>query len=512
MRNPLVIGVDLGTTGCRAIVFDRSGHEVGKSYIEYEVNTPEPGWAEQEPEEWWTAAVRTMRDAVATAQLNRADVVAIGVTAQQPSPVFVDRNGQPLAPSLIWMDQRTAAQCKAIEETSGADQIYRVTGLRVDTIYAATKILWVRQHWPDVYKQAYKILLAKDFLLQRLTGEFVSDYATSASTLLLDIHKLQWWEEILQALNIPADKLPSLRSSTDLAGKLRPEVAKETGLAAGTPVYTCAGDTTVQAVGTHVVAPGQSCAVIGTSCDVITCTETPVIDPHRRFGCYPHAVPGRYIIIAGANGGGVALRWFRDEFCQVEIESAGRLGLNAYALMDLEAGRTRPGAGGIVFLPYVMGERSPIFDPLAQGVFFGASLRHTRAHFIRAIMEGVACSIRHRVVISEEQGVEIPYIYIAGGGSTSGLWRQIVANVSRKPNADLLVSEATCIGAAILAGVGAGLYASVEDACAELIPIGGRCEPQPETQTVYDNLFDIYVRLYEQTKSLWPIVHQVARY
>lgn len=511
MSNPLLIGVDLGTTGCRAIVYDQHGHEVATSYVEYEVNTPEPGWAEQDPESWWQAAVQTIRDAVDKAQLDPTDVAAIGVTGQQPSPVFVDQDGRSLAPSLIWMDQRTAGQCEEIEAALGADHIYQVTGLRVDTIYAATKILWVRQHWPDAYRQAYKILLAKDFLLQRLTGQFVSDYATSASTLLLDIHRLDWWEEILHAIDISVDKLPSLHLSTDLAGALRQEVAEETGLVAGTPVYTCAGDTTAQAVGTRVVSPGETCAVIGTSCDVVTCAETPTADPYRRFGCYPHAVAGRYVIIAGANGGGVALRWFRDQFCQVEVESASRLRLSPYALMDLEAGRTSPGAGGIVFLPYVMGERSPVFDPLAQGIFFGVSLRHTRAHFIRAIMEGVACSIRHRLAISEEQGIEIPSIYIAGGGGNSTLWRQIVADVTGKPNEALLVTEATCIGAAVLAGVGVGLYASVEDACAEILPVAGRCEPQSDTQAVYDNLFDVYVKLYERTKSLWPTVHEVAR-
>jgi xylulokinase len=512
MSKPLSVGVDLGTTGCRAIVFDLLGREVATSYVEYPVSTPVPGWADQDPEMWWKAVVQTLRDVVAKAELDPGDVAAIGVTGQQPSPVFVSAEGRSLAPSLIWMDQRTTAECEEVEQALGADRVYQITGLRVDTIYAATKILWVRRHWPDVYEHAYKVLLAKDFLLQRLTGEFVSDFATSGSTMLLDIHHLTWSDEMLRTLDLAPEKLPELRLSTDLAGTLLQDVASEVGLLAGTPVFTCAGDTTAQAVGTRVVIPGQTCTVIGTSCDVVTCTRAPVTDPQRRFGCYPHAVTGRYVTIAGANGGGVALRWFRDEFCGLEMESASRLGLSPYALMDLEAERTRPGSGGIVFLPYLMGERAPVYDPLAQGVFFGVSLRHTRAHFIRAIMEGVACSIRHRVEISEAQGVEIPTIYIAGGGGNSALWRQIVADVTGKPNEALQVAESTCIGAVILAGVGAGLYASVEAACAELLPTAGRCEPRAGAHSVYDDVFEVYVKLYEDTKSLWPIVHEVARH
>ena len=510
MSNPFLVGIDMGTTGCRAVVYDRHGREVATSYLEYEVSTPQPGWAEQDPDTWWQASVHVLGDAVAKAQLDPADLAAIGVTGQQPSPVFIDKDGGVLGPSLIWMDQRTTSQCEEIETALGADRVYRVTGLRVDTNYAASKVLWVRQHWPDVYARTHKILLAKDFLVHRLTGHSVSDYATSASTLLLDIYKLQWWDDILQALDISEDKLPSLCASTDLAGPLLPEVAERTGLLAGTPVYTCAGDTTAQAVGTRVVAPGETCAVIGTSCDVVTCTAAPVTDPQRRFGCYPHAVAGRYVIISGANGGGVSLRWFRDQFCQLETETASRLGLSAYALMDLQAAQTPPGAGGIIFLPYVMGERSPVFDPLAQGVFFGVSLRHTKGHLIRAIMEGVACSIRHRVAIGEEQGVEVPRIYIAGGGGNSDVWRQIVADVTGTPNEAVQATEATCIGAAILAGVGAGLYTSVEAACAEILPTAGLCEARAETGDLYDDLFDVYVRLYEQTKSLWPAVHRVA--
>lgn len=511
MNDAFLVGIDLGTTGCRAIVFDRTGRAAAMAYTEYEVRTPEPGWAEQDPDVWWQATLQTLRNAVAQAALDPTQVVAIGVTAQQPSPVFVDRQGRALAPSLIWMDQRTQTECGEIEAALGADHVYQLTGLRVDPIYAATKILWVRRHWPDAYNKAHKILLAKDYLLQRLTGAFVSDPATAGSTLLFDLHTLDWSEEILNALDIPRHLLPDTRPSTALAGALRQEVAGDVGLLSGTPVYTCAGDSTAQAIGTRVVIPGETCAVIGTSCDVVTCTSSPVTDPLRRFGCYPHAVPGQYVIIAGANTGAACLRWFRDEFCQAEVESANRLGLSPYALMDLEAARTRPGAGGVVFLPYLMGERSPVFDPLAQGVFFGVSLRHQRAHFLRAILEGVACSIRHRVAISEEQGVQVPHLYIAGGGGNSMLWRQIVADVVGKPNDALSVAESTCIGAVILAGVGVGLFSSIQAACAELLPVAGRCEPRAELGPVYDDLFDVYIKLYEQTRSLGPLVHGIAR-
>lgn len=511
MGDPLLIGVDLGTTGCRTLIFDRFGKEVSKAYIEYEIRIPEPGWAEQDPDTWWQAALHTLRQAVGQAALRPADVVAIGVTGQQPSPVFLDRDGSSLAPSLIWMDRRTTAECGEIAAALGEQRVYEVTGLRVDSNFTAPKILWVRKHLPEAYRRTHKVLPAKDFLLQRLTGQFVSDAATSGASLLFDIRKLQWWEEALRALDIPMDLMPAVRSSTDLAGGLRNDVAAEVGLLPGTPVYVCAGDATTEAVGCRVVVPGEACAIIGTSCDVITCTKTPLADEKRRFGSYPHAVAGYYVAMAGANSGGVSLRWFRDEFCDAEVESARRLGLSPYALMDLEAARSRPGAGGITFLPYLMGERSPIYDPLARGVFFGVSLRHTKDDFIRAIMEGVACSIRHRVGIVEGQGVEIPALYLAGGGAGSALWRQLVADVTGKPTQVLQVSESTCVAAAILAGVGSGVYSSIESACTQLLPVAGRCEPQPGVQAVYDDVFNVYVKLYEYTKSLWATVDQVAR-
>ncbi|MCL5950173.1 MAG: xylulokinase [Chloroflexi bacterium] len=512
MSLPLLIGIDLGTTGCRTIIFDRDGRQVAKSYVEYEVRTPETGWAEQDPEQWWSAALQTIREAVAAAQLNPADVVAIGVTAQQPSPVFVDSSGCSLAPSLIWMDRRTTAECEEISTALNADHIYSITGLRVDATFGATKILWVRKHWPDVYKKTYKIIPAKDFLVQRLTGEFVTDYATSAASLLLNIRTLEWWDEALSKLDIPREKLATLRKSTDLAGKLRKEVAVEVGLVPGTPVFTGAGDSTTEAIGCRVVTPGEACASIGTSCDVIACTETPPADPKKRFVAYPHAVANRYVAMAGGNTGGMSLRWFRDQFCQEEIDAGRRLGISPYALMDLEAARTRPGAGGVVFLPYLLGERSPIYDPLARGVFFGISLRQTRADFIRAVMEGVACSIRHRISIVEEQGIKVPVLNVAGGGASSALWRQIIADVTGRPNQTLQVTEGTCVAAAILAGVGAGLYSSVESACAELLPVAERCEPNSKTKMVYDSVFQVYVRLYESTKALWPAVNVVAQY
>lgn len=508
----LIIGLDLGTTSCRAIVFDQLGHEIAKSHVEYEVRTPEPGWAEQDPDTWWEATVRTIREAVAAAQMRSTDVAAIGVTGQQPSPVFVDGEGCPLAPSLIWMDRRTTAECEEIVAALGAEHIYEVTGLRVDPNFSATKILWVRKHWPDVYKRTQKILPAKDFLLHRLTGEFVTDYATAGASLVFDILRLEWWEEGLRALDIPKEKLPTPRSSTDLAGLLRKSVAEEVGLLPGTPVFTCAGDATVAAVGCRVVVPGETCAVIGTSCDVVTCTETPLVDPQRRFVAYPHAVAGRYVAMAGANTGGMSLRWFRDQFCDAEVESARRLGLNPYALMDLQATQSRPGAGGITFLPYLMGERSPIYDPLARGAFLGVSLRHTKADFMRAIMEGVGYSIRHRVAIIEEQGVSIPHLYVAGGGANSFLWRQIVADVTGKPTQVLQVTEAACMAAAILAGTGTGLYTSIKSACAELLPVVGRCEPRASAQALYSRAFDVYLKLYEYTKPLLPVIDEVARY
>ena len=504
-----LIGIDIGTTGSRSILFDLRGQPLSSSYMEYPVETPYPGWAEQDPNQWWKATLSNLKKVVDKAKVDPQKIAVISVTGHQPSPVFLDREGNPLCKSLLWMDRRTFPQCKLLRETIGEDELYGKTGLRIDPIYSLSKIMWVRENLPQVFRQTYKILQPKDFIVFRFTGEIFTDYASASATQLLDVQKLEWSPQLLKIAGLSADKLPPLTLSTSIAGGLSGQVASQVGLTEGTPVVVGAGDTTVSAVGTGVVRAGYTCVNIGTSSDVITCVNKPILDPEKRIGYYPHAVPGKYVTIAGANTSGISLRWFRDEFCALEKESAHTLDIDPYDLMNLEAQKSKPGCEGLIFLPYLLGERSPVFDPLARGCFFGLTLRHQKSDFIRSIMEGIGYSIKHRLDAEEEIGIQVSNIIIAGGAAKSSFWRQIVADITGKKVRLLAVSEATCLGAAILGGVGVQIYPTAEDMCDKVVPIVEEREPIPDNHLLYQGLFNIYKTLYSNNKRLFEEIHRV---
>jgi len=503
-----LIGIDIGTTGSRCILFDSEGQVVGSSYVEYAVQTPHPGWAEQHPNQWWKSTLSNLTTLLGKTKVDPEKIAVISVTGQQPSPVFLDREGIPLCNSLLWMDRRTFPQCRLLQETVGEDQLYKKTGLRIDPMYSLSKIMWIRENLPEVFRKTQKILQPKDFIIFKLTGKIVTDYASGSATQLLDVQKLEWSPELLRITGLSPDKLPSLSLSTSIAGGLSDQVASEIGLKQGTPVVVGAGDSTVSAVGAGVVRAGHTCVNIGTASDVMTCVRKPRLDPKRRMGYYPHAVPGKYITIAGANTSGISLRWFRDQFCGVEKNSAHSLDLDPYDLMNLEAERSKPGAEGLIFLPYLLGERSPVFDPLARGCFFGITLRHQRCDFIRSIMEGIGYSIKDRIDAQEEIGIKVSSITIAGGAAKSGLWRQIVADITGKKVRLLRVTEATCLGAAVLGGVGVKIYATVEDMCDKVVPTAKVHQPAQHNHATYQSLFSIYKELYSSTKPLFEKIHR----
>lgn len=496
-----MIGIDLGTTACKTIIFDENGQEIVKSLKEYPLETPKSGWAEQDPNKWWMVTVSTLKEANQKAHVDPNNISAIGLTGQQSSTVFLNSNGKVLCPSILWMDRRTTPQCDFIKKAIGEDRIYELTALRIDPMYSVSKILWVRENMPNVFNSTYKIILPKDYIAYKLTGNILVDYTNASATQLLDIKKKEWSDELLDSLDIPREILPDLCSSTDVVGGTTKEISDDVGLNEGTPVISGGGDVACPAIGAGVVVPSRTCVSIGTCSDVIICSDKPALDPKKRVGYYPHAILDKYILIAGANTGGVALRWFKDYFGSSESKRAQSLKVSPYEIMDREAEMTKPGAAGLIFLPYLMGERSPIYDPIARGAFFGITLRHQKAHFIRAIMEGVAFSIKHRLDIAEELGTKISDIRITGGGAKSSLWRQIIADVTNKPVIVLSTGENTCMGAAILAGVGVGVYRSVKKACDRILTVIDRNEPRATFYGSYSELFKAYKKLYESTTS-----------
>jgi len=426
-----LIGIDIGTTGSRSILFDLRGQPLSSSYMEYPVETPYPGWAEQDPNQWWKATLSNLKKVVDKAKVDPQKIAVISVTGHQPSPVFLDREGNSLYKCILWMDRRTFPQCKLLRKTIGEDELYSKTGLRIDPIYSLSKIMWVRENLPQVFRQTYKILQPKDFIVFRFTSEIFTDYASASATQLLDVQKLEWSPELLEIAGLSLDKLPPLTLSTSIAGGLLGQIASKVGLTEGTPVVVGAGDTTVSAVGTGVVRAGYTCE------------------------------------------------------------------------------KSKPGCEGLIFLPYLLGERSPVFDPLARGCFFGLTLRHQKSDFIRSIMEGIGYSIKHRIDAEEEIGIQVSSIIIAGGAAKSSFWRQIVADITGKKVRLLAVTEATCLGAAILGGVGVQIYPTAEDMCDKVVPIVEEREPIQDNHLLYQGLFNIYKRLYSNNKRLFEEIHQV---
>jgi len=344
-----LVGIDLGTMGCRSIIYTLEGKEKTSAYKEYTVYVPKAGWAEQDPNEWWEATKFVLKESLKN--ISGDEIVAIGLTGQQPSLVLIDKTGNPLSPSILWMDRRSSSQCEFIKKTIGERELYKITGLRADATYTLSKILWVKENQPHIYERIYKILLPKDYIAYKLTGSISIDLASACATQLVDISTGQWSSELLKTLKIPLEILPEICSPTDILGDIKSEVAKEVGLTKNIPVVAGAGDTTVSALGSKVVAPGNASVNIGTASDVMVCVASPVFDQKMRIGYYIHCVPGRFLSIMGANTSGISLRWFRDHFCTLEKESAQSLGFTPYKLMDLEAEKIPPCSEGLIFLP-----------------------------------------------------------------------------------------------------------------------------------------------------------------
>jgi xylulokinase len=496
MSRKQVMGIDVGTTGTKVVVFDAVGNAVAEECAEYPLICERPGWAEQDPRQWWSAVRDCIVRLMKKGPVAKDEVLAIGTTGQQPSPVLIGRDGRELYNSLIWMDRRTVTECELVREAVGADRLYALSGLRPDPMYAIYKVLWLKNNRPETFREAWKVLQPKDYINFKLTGQVASDFASAAATQAVNLKWLEWELEILHAAGLSADLMPDLYSATQVLGTVEAGVAAELGLSSETLVVVGGGDTTVSALGCGVLEPGDAAVVIGTSSDVVTCSDRPVSDPLQRIGCYPYVVGGKYLTIAGGNSSGVALKWFRDQFYPAEAAAAAAGGVNVYDLMTSEAARVPAGCEGLVFLPYLAGERSPVYNPYARGIFGGITMRHTRAHFTRAIIEGVSLSIRDRLAVSLELGVKLGKVMLAGGGAKSAFWRQVITDLLGRPICVAEVKDAAGLGAAILAAVGAGLYPSVAEAGKGMVSLGRECHPEPANRETYDCLYSLYKTLY----------------
>jgi xylulokinase len=494
-----LLGIDVGTGGTRALIIDQQGKIVAAATENHEpFASPKIGWAEQKPEDWWRACGIAVRNALSGGSLTGADVACVGFSGQMHGAVMLDEAGAVVRPALIWCDVRTEKQCEELTRKIGAERLIELTCNPALPNFTLTKLLWVRENEPTNWARVTSIMLPKDYVRFRLTGEKAIDVADASGTLMLDVAKRRWSSEVLDAAEINASLLPALYESQDVCGQISHDGATATGLRAGTPVVAGAGDQAAGATGMGIVAPGSASATIGTSGVVFAATDRPALDPKGRLHTFCHAIPGRWHVMGVTQAAGLSLRWFRDQF------GAGpEDGRDPYERLTDEAQKVPPGAEGLLWTPYLMGERTPHLDPKARAALVGLTASHTRAHVIRAILEGVAFSLKDTFAIFEEMGVPVNNIRLGGGGARSPLWRQIQADVYDHEIEIVEAEEGAAYGAAILAGVGAKAWPSVDEACKAVVRIKTRLAKSPSAVSVMNPQYQAYRRVYQATKSIF---------
>lgn len=484
-----LLGLDVSTTGSKALLIDETGAVVASHSTSHPISQPRPLWSEQDPADWWNGMVASIREVLAHID-SPAAIQAIGLTGQMHGLVCLDEQGRVLRPSILWNDQRTQAECDEMTETIGAQRLIQLTGNRALTGFTAPKILWVRKHEPDVYARIAHILLPKDYIRFKLTGDYAADVADGSGIVLMNVAQRRWSDEVLRELNIPAEWLPKLHEGPEVTGVVNGGAAQETGLKAGTPVVGGGGDQAAQATGVGAVKPGIVALTVGTSGVVFAPLASYAYEPDGRLHAFCHAVPGQWHFMGVMLSAAGSLQWYRDTLAPQE--DFGRL--------TDEAKDAPPGCEGLIFLPYLSGERTPHPDPLARGAFVGLTMRHTRPHLTRAVLEGVAFGLRDgfELIKNSEAGL-VNEVRVSGGGAKSPVWRQILADVFEAPLVVTEALEGAAYGAALLAGVGGGVWPDVATATEVTVKLGERVEPGPDSGT-YRDIYPLYRDLYPTLK------------
>lgn len=492
MAKQLLLGIDLSTTGAKALLIEGDGRVVSSATNPLSLSTPRPLWSEQDPIEWWTATANSIKEALATANASAEDVAAIGLTGQMHGLVLLDDRGEVLRPAILWNDQRCGAECDEIRACISREELVQITGNDALTGFTAPKILWVEKHEPEVYRRTRHILLPKDYIRYKLTATLAMDKADGSGTMLFDLRERNWSSVILKTLNISEEWLPPTFEGHETTGEVTREVADSTGLRAGTPVVAGGGDQAAGAVGVGVVRPGSMAVTLGTSGVVLAATESPLVEPAGRLHAFCHAVAGRWHLMGVMLSAAGSLQWYHDNFAHER----------SFAEIVGEASQVPAGSEGLIFLPYLSGERTPHPDPLARGAWIGLTARHGQPHLARSILEGVAFGIKDIFCLMRDAGLaSIDQIRIAGGGAKSSLWRQILADILGVELVTVNTTEGAAYGAALLAGVGAGVWPNVDAACAQTISIRDRVSPNRKASEIYNSLYDEYQRLYPTLKA-----------
>ncbi len=489
-----LLGLDISTTGAKALLIDEQGYVTASYTTPQPISAPKPLWSEQNPADWWHGMVESIQAVLQ--KVPAAQIAAIGLTGQMHGLVCLDKSGQVLRPAILWNDQRTQAECDYIEATVGTERLIELTGNRALTGFTAPKVVWVRNHEPEIYAQIAHILLPKDYIRFQLTGGYAADVADGAGMLLLNVAKRQWSEEVLSALDIPAEWMPHVYEGTAVTGVVSDAAAKITGLKAGTPVVGGGGDQAAQAVGVGAVKPGIVALTVGTSGVVFAPLSSYSYEPQGRLHAFCHAVPNQWHFMGVMLSAAGSLQWYRDTLAKdIDFET-----------LVNEADSVPAGSEGLQFLPYLTGERTPHPDPLARGAFIGLTTRHTRGHLTRAVLEGVAFGLRDSFELIKNSGLQIEQVRVSGGGARSALWRQIMSDILNVPLVQVAAIEGASYGAALLAGVGAGIW---PDALTATQVIQAESETQPSTNAAaYAQEYAIYRSLYPTLKDTFKALYR----
>jgi xylulokinase len=505
----LLLGIDIGTSSAKAVLFDPdSAHILALAGHEYPIHRPAPDRAEQNPEDWWQATITVVRRV--TAQAGRTDIAGISFSGQMHGTVLLNRVGEPVHPAIIWADQRSVAQVQRLVNTLGAPGYAAMAGTLPAVGFQGATLAWLAEHEPNLLDQTYQVVLPKDYVRLRMTGAIATEVSDAASTGVFDITRQTWAGQILAGVGLPERLFPPVLASTAVAGSLTAAAAAELGLAAGIPVVAGCADQPAQAIGNGLIAPGLMAITIGSGGQVFVPLQPgleatsagPVLRTDPRLHVFNHAVPGMWYVLGAILSAGLSLRWLR-----------GVTGLahqaEAYPILSAEAAIVPPGADGLIFLPYLSGERTPLMDPLARGAFIGLSSYHSRGHLARAVMEGVALALGQALEISLALGGQVERIIAAGGGAESGVWRQIQADVLGLPLQQSLLAEQASVGAALLAGVGAGVYPNLAEACRRVVQYGPVTQPDPARHGRYRELAARFADLYPRLRQDF---HWLARF
>jgi xylulokinase len=497
------LGIDVGTGGTRALIIDAQGKVIASASAEHEnFASPRPGWAEQDPRDWWRACGNSVRQALQSSGIKAEDISCVGFSGQMHGAVLLDSSDEVVRPAIIWCDQRSEAQSRELEEMFGRENLIRLTCNPPLTNFTLTKVLWVRETEPQNWQRVAHVMLPKDYVRFRLTGERAIDMADASGTLLLDVTNRRWSKEVLGKTGISENLLPALFESPHVCGKISAAGAQATGLRAGTPVVAGAGDQAAGAVGMGIARAGAVSATIGTSGVVFASTDRPALDPAGRLHTFCHAIPGRWHVMGVTQSAGLSLRWYRDQFGAASPGIAKKDGRDPYEIFSEEAATAPAGSLGAFWTPYLMGERTPHLDPSARAALVGLTASHTRAHVIRAILEGVAFSLKDSFTIFEEMKIPVTSIRLGGGGARSPLWRQIQADVYNHEVEIVAAEEGAAYGAAILAGTGAKAWSSVEEACEAVVRVAKKISPNAKDASTMQAAYKTYRKIYPALREL----------